>query len=77
MAHGYSTSTAIAIKNANGKLIGVRFGKYCLAKNIAVAEVARRMKVSRMCVYKWFKGDTPPSKVYAEAMRNILKKETN
>ena len=70
--HGYSVSITRAITAANRSKIGVKFGRMCLAREIPVAEVANVFGVSRMVVYRWFKGEVNPSPKYADKMKELL-----
>lgn len=49
------------VYDANPKLLGVRFGKFCIDNEIPVSKVANTLRVSRMTVYNWFTGVTKPS----------------
>lgn len=62
---GYSSEFIKKNKTANGKLLGVKLGRYCIKNNISVAEVSRKMRVTRQTVYNWFvgKGIPPEDKV--------------
>ena len=60
MPHGYSQYTIEANKSADKRLIGVALGRACIAKGIAVADVAKRFGVSRQTVYNWFEGKHLP-----------------
>ncbi len=57
---GYSIHLQKRNKAANGKLFGVRFGRYCIKNNISVIEVTQQLKVTRQAVYFWFTGETEP-----------------
>lgn len=57
---GYSIRIAEAIKNADGNLLGVQLGRFCLERDIPVAEVAHALEVTRQTIYGWFSGTTLP-----------------
>lgn len=62
MSYGYSQYTIAANKSANRRLIGVALGRACIAKGVAVADVARQFGVSRQTVYNWFEGKHMPNR---------------
>ena len=53
---GYSFRLVRANQAADTKKIGVQLGRYCIAKDIPVAEIAEKFDVSRMTIYSWFTG---------------------
>lgn len=57
---GYTIRVAEAIKNADGKLLGVQLGRLCLEHNVGVVTVANRLGVTRQTVYSWFTGKSKP-----------------
>jgi hypothetical protein len=70
---GYSYRLVVANKAANPKHIGVKLGKYCIAKDIPVMEIAKKFSVSRMTIYQWFTGNTMPHKTMAEKIEKLIK----
>lgn len=60
MSHGYSLRLQDLNRRADGRKIGVRLGRACIAHNVPVSVVAKRMGVSRTTVYNWFCGVTSP-----------------
>jgi hypothetical protein len=70
---GYSFRLVEAIRAADPKHIGVRLGKYSIAKDIPVTEIAEYFSVSRMTVYQWFTGASTPHKDKAEKIKQLLK----
>ena len=68
MPHGYSLYIIQANKSASKRLVGVALGRACIAKGIAVADVAERFGVSRQTVYNWFEGKHDPK---PNMLRNI------
>lgn len=72
MAYGYSVHLVKLVKQADEQLLGVRLGRACIDKGIAVAEVAERLGVSRQTVYNWFSGDTSPHPDSIAAVKLLL-----
>lgn len=60
MSHGYTVSLLVANKKADNSSIGVVLGKECISRNIPVALVSTKLKVSRQTVYNWFSGYHKP-----------------
>jgi DNA-binding XRE family transcriptional regulator len=60
MSYGYSVELIKVNKQASRKSLGVRLGRVCIAHNIPVQYVARKLKVSRQTVYNWFVGTVNP-----------------
>ncbi len=60
MAHGYSQYTVTANKSADMRLLGVKLGRACIAKNVSVTQVAEEFGVSRQTIYNWFEGKHQP-----------------
>jgi len=60
MSYGYSAKLIKLNKGADRKLLGVRLGRFCIAKDVAVSQVAYELVVSRQTVYNWFTGATIP-----------------
>ena len=61
MSYGYSVKLANLNKAANGRKLGVKLGRACIAADISVSVVARRLGVSKQTVYNWFTGAVEPS----------------
>jgi predicted DNA-binding protein YlxM (UPF0122 family) len=59
---------------ADSRKIGVALGRYCIAKDIPVADIADSFDVSRMAVYSWFTGISEPHRTKAEQIAAMLKK---
>lgn len=70
---GYSIRVAEAIKEADGKLLGVQLGRVCLAQDISVSVVAENLGVTRQTVYHWFVGLSEPRGKACDAIRAYLK----
>ena len=71
-ARGYSYALVRVIQAADPKLLGVRLGTLCVAKDIPVAQVAARFNVSRQTVYWWFTGKYKPQSGVAEEIEQML-----
>ena len=71
---GYSFRLVQANQAANSKKIGVVLGRYCIAKDIPVAEIAEKFDVSRMTIYSWFTGAAEPHRSKAEQIAAMLKR---
>jgi transcriptional regulator with XRE-family HTH domain len=70
---GYSYRLVQANRGADSKHIGVRLGKWCIARDIPVAMVADKFGVSRMTIYQWFTGAARPHKNNVEQIEKLLK----
>lgn len=71
-SRGYSYALGKAINAADPKLLGVRLGRVCVAKDVPVTTVATRCGVSRQTVYWWFTGVFKPKPKLAELIAQIL-----
>lgn len=71
-SRGYSYALVKAINAADPKLLGVRLGRVCVAKDVSVSTVAARCSVSRQTVYWWFTGVFKPKPKMAELITQIL-----
>jgi len=65
-SRGYTFRLANANKKADGRNPGVKLGRFCIAQDISVREVAKEFGVSRMTIYKWFTGEWFPRKPAAD-----------
>lgn len=70
---GYSYRLVKANKTADPKHIGVKLGKFCIANDITVIEIADMFKVSRMTIYNWFIGETVPHKAAVAQIEKLIK----
>lgn len=61
MSYGYSVKLVNLNKAANGRKLGVKLGRACIAADISVSAVARRLGVSKQTIYNWFTGVVEPS----------------
>lgn len=71
---GYSLRLVKANQSADSKKIGVQLGRYCIANDISVYDIAIEFDVSRMAVYSWFTGVSDPHPTKAEEIAAMLKK---
>tara|TARA_R110000824_G_scaffold99342_5_gene236676 strand:- start:222 stop:491 length:270 start_codon:yes stop_codon:yes gene_type:complete len=53
---------------------GVRLGGVCIKYDVPVAEVAKRLNVSRQSVYNWFIGDSIPKAPAARKIKKLIPK---
>jgi hypothetical protein len=71
---GYSYRLVKANKAADSKHIGVKLGRYCIANDIPVIQIAQQFSVSRMTVYNWFSGIVMPHKATVTQIEKLLSK---
>jgi transcriptional regulator with XRE-family HTH domain len=71
MSHGYSMSLAFANQKADVSNPGVTLGRFCIERNIPVAQVASELSVSRMTIYNWFCGYSKPTRENIEAIERF------
>lgn len=76
-SRGYSARIIRANKEADADRPGVMLGRMCIAQEIPVSDVAQFFDVSRMTIYKWFKGVEQPRKKQIEKIEDVLKKLKN
>lgn len=76
-ARGYSIRLIEANKEANDDHPGVQLGRLCIAQEIPVSDVAQFFGVSRMTIYKWFKGKELPRRKKVEKIDEIIAKLKN
>lgn len=70
---GYASKIVKANLEASTESPGVALGRFCIAKDIPVSDVAAYFSVSRMTIYKWFVGEWAPRKDNAERIWKMLK----
>lgn len=73
-SRGYSSRIVETNKYAPTSSPGVMLGRMCIAQEIPVSDVANFFGVSRMTIYKWFKGQEIPRKKHVEKITDVLKK---
>ena len=76
-SRGYSSRIVKTNKEADTTNPGVVLGRLCIAQEIPVASVAEFFGVSRMTIYKWFKGVEKPRKKQLEKIEGVLKQFKN
>lgn len=76
-ARGYSIRLIQANNEASHDHPGVMLGRLCIAQEIPVSDVAQFFDVSRMTVYKWFKGKEFPRRKQVEKINEIIAKLKN
>lgn len=72
MSKGYTVSVVHANADADPQLLGVQLGRYCIANNIPVIEVAEALGVTRAAVYNWFSGGTVGKAAHVAAIKSYL-----
>ena len=70
---GYASKIVKANLAASTESPGVALGRFCIAKDIPVSDVASYFSVSRMTIYNWFVGEWAPRKTNAERIWKMLK----
>ena len=73
-SRGYSSRIIKANKEASISNPGVLLGRMCIAKEIPVSDVSEFFGVSRMTIYKWFKGLEIPRRKQIERIEEVLAK---
>lgn len=73
-SRGYSSRIIETNRNASTTHPGVMLGRVCISQEIPVSDVAEFFDVSRMTVYKWFKGEEMPRKKHIEKIESVIKK---
>jgi hypothetical protein len=70
---GYSKKIILANKEASEESVGVQLGRYCISRDISVAEIADYFRVTRMTIYGWFDGTWIPRLKHKEEIIEMLK----
>lgn len=70
--NGYSLSLLGRNKKADVRLIGVKLGRVCIAKNIPVAKIAYEAGVTRQTVYNWFSGVSSPTVLHQPTVQKLI-----
>lgn len=73
MSYGYSSRLIKCNKASSGRKLGVKLGRACIAADISVSAVARRLGVSRQTVYNWFAGVSEPSPTNIATVQALIK----
>ena len=74
MARGYTRKFINIVNDADQTKLGVRLAKVCIKNDIPVNDVADFLKVTRMTVYHWFKGETNVLHKYQETVSKLITK---
>lgn len=69
---GYSIKLQRINKAANGRLLGVKLGRYCIDNEIPVTDVMEYFNVSKQTVYNWFTGVNEPKGENHKLVREYL-----
>lgn len=56
MPRSYSEEFLLELQKADSNSLGVKLGRLCVEANLPSAYVARALEVSRVTIYKWFRG---------------------
>jgi hypothetical protein len=56
MPRSYSYEFLLGLKDADPTRLGVKLGRLCVEANLPATYVAKALKISRMTVYAWFRG---------------------
>jgi transcriptional regulator with XRE-family HTH domain len=70
--HGYSLSLLSRNKKADVRLIGVKLGRICIAKDISVSKIAYEAGVTRQTVYNWFSGVSSPTVALQSTVQKLI-----
>ena len=73
-SRGYSSRIVETNKYAPTSSPGVMLGRMCIAQEIPVSDVANFFGVSRMTIYKWFKGLEIPRQKQIARIEEVLAK---
>ena len=55
--------------------LGVLLGRYCIGRDISAVEIAAKIGVSKMTIYRWFTGEWEPRPRYGDKILAILQGE--
>lgn len=69
---GYSQRVVQTNRDADGRSLGVKLGRYCINREIPVSDVMEFFEVSKQTVYSWFAGTHIPSKRHATLINKFL-----
>jgi DNA-binding XRE family transcriptional regulator len=72
MSYGYTLNLVSLNKSANARSLGVKLGRTCIKHGVSVADVAKRLGVSRQTIYHWFSGKTKPTKQMANKIEKLI-----
>lgn len=72
ISRGYSTLFIRKVEEADQGDLVIQFAHACIARELPISEVARRMEVTRATVYNWFTGKSSPRVHQLEKIRKTL-----
>ena len=71
-SRGYSTLFIRKVEEADQGDLVIQFASACIDRELPIAEIARRMEVTRATVYNWFTGKSSPRAHQQEKIRKTL-----
>lgn len=71
-SRGYSTLFICKVEKADQGDLVIQYANACIARNLPMTEVARRMDVTRATIYNWFTGKSYPRVHQQEKIRKAL-----
>lgn len=71
-ARGYSSLFLTKVAEGDSQLPANQFARVCIDRNLSVAEIARRLGVTRATVYNWFTGKSSPRPNQQVKMRRLM-----
>ncbi len=72
ISRGYSTLFIRKVEEADQGDLVIQFANACIDRELPIAEIARRMEVTRATVYNWFTGKSSPRVHQQEKIRRTL-----
>ena len=69
---GYTLYLQRSNKLADGKSLGVKFGRHCIKNNISISKLSSEVGVSRQTLYNWFLGKHEPGPQHIPRIKEIL-----
>jgi DNA-binding phage protein len=71
-SRGYSTLFIRKVEEADQGNLVIQFANACIDRELPIAEIARRMEVTRATIYNWFTGKSSPRVHQQEKIRRTL-----
>jgi len=72
ISRGYTTLFIRKVEEADQGTLVIQFANACIDRELPIAEIARRMEVTRATVYNWFTGKSSPRVHQQEKIRRTL-----
>ena len=69
---GYSHAMVEEVRAADPTHYGVQLGLHCIENKIPAHLMAKRIGVSRLTIYHWFKGKFKPRNEHIEKIKEVL-----